>query len=385
MKKLTVLGSTGSIGTQTLDVVRNNPDLLEIVALSTHQKIALLYKQIKEFRPQVVAVSDPSQAKILIPEVSIPVFVGEAGLAQLATLGEADLVVNGIVGVAGIKPTLAALGKGKDMALANKETMVAAGVLTMETAKKYGAWILPVDSEPSAIFQCLEGVPRESVARLILTASGGPFRKTPKRKLERVTPLQALKHPTWKMGPKITVDSATLMNKGFEVIEVMHLFEIPPERIDIVVHPESIIHSMVAFKDGTTLAQLSVPDMRIPIQYALLYPQRRPVHNATKFSLFDAPGELTFEPCDTDRFPCVSLAYEAAKIGGTMPAVMCAANDVFVRAFLDRSIGFHQIPLGIQGVMRLHTPYEANDVVSLFSAIEWAEQQARSLLTKLRV
>lgn len=372
MKRVAILGSTGSVGTQTLEVIRQHGDRFEVVSLSAHRNIDLLQKQIQEFRPSLVCITDEAAAEDFGRKSEWPIYIGQQGLLELIADERVDMVVNALVGTVGIVPTLVAIEQKKDVALANKETMVAAGDIVMSAAKMHGVRILPVDSEPSAIWQCLEGQPRTSVHRIILTASGGPFRLTPLDALPYMSPHAALQHPTWHMGQKISIDSATMMNKGFEVIEAMHLFGLSLGQIHIVIHPESIVHSMVEFCDGSILAQLSAPDMRIPIQHALCYPERIPSGNAS--CTFESFQSLTFEQLSPERYPCVSLAYEAIRKGGTMPAVLNAANDVLVSRFLSGDIYFGEIAKGIAYVMVNYEPIANPGLNDILNAISWAQE-----------
>jgi 1-deoxy-D-xylulose-5-phosphate reductoisomerase len=355
MRRLAVLGSTGSIGTRTLEVVAAHPDRFQIMALAAGRNLDLLERQVRQFRPRLVSVSSEAGAREIrrrLGRTPTEVYWGTAGLRGTATDAGADLVVSAIVGGAGLVPTLAAVAAGKDVALANKETLVMAGELVTAEAHARGVRILPVDSEHSAIFQCLNGSPRTQVRRIVLTASGGPFRTRPGTTFATITPEEALRHPTWSMGKKITIDSATLMNKGLEVIEAHWLFGLPVAQVDVIVHPQSIIHSLVEFVDGSLLAQLGVPDMRVPIQYALTYPDRRP-SAAAPLSLVEL-ARLTFEAVDREKFPCLDLAYEAAAAGGSWPAVLNAANEVAVSRFLNRRLGFDEIPTLIRKALDAH-------------------------------
>ena len=342
-KTLSILGSTGSIGRQTLDVVRHLP--VKVAALTAGTNVSRMAEQIAEFRPRLVSMATEAAAKeleALLPEPKPEILWGEAGLLAAAALEEADTVITAVVGMVGLKPTLAALERGKRIGLANKETMVCAGELVVETAKAHGAEIIPVDSEHSAIFQCLMGSrDRGEVKRIILTCSGGPFFGMGREQLLQVTRDDALRHPNWKMGEKITVDCATLMNKGLEVIEAMRLYELPPERVDVVIHRQSIVHSLVEYVDGAMLAQLGVPDMRIPIQLALTYPNRT-WNPAPGLDLLTCPP-LTFAAPDPETFPCFAIARAVAKEGGTACAVMNGANEAAVAKFLRREIGFYDI------------------------------------------
>ena len=339
MKKIAILGSTGSIGTQTLDVVRNNPDM-KVVALTANRSTDLLEKQIREFSPSVAVMLDTDAAddlRVRVADTDTKVLAGMEGLEAAASAPEADIVATAFVGMIGIRPTIAAIRAGKDIALANKETMVTAGHLICPLAREHGVHILPVDSEHSAIFQCLQREESGSaVEKLLITASGGPFRGRTAKELSAVRPEDALAHPTWNMGAKITIDSATLVNKGLEVMEARWLFDVPPEKIDVVVQPQSIVHSLVAFTDGTVLAQLGIPDMRLPILYALTYPERR-FFPARRLDLAEL-GSLVFERPDTETFRGLPLAYRAAREGGSMPTVFNAANEVAVEKFLAGEI-----------------------------------------------
>ncbi len=343
MRKITILGSTGSIGTQTLDVVRENKDIT-VVGISAGKNIRLLEQQIREFSPRLAVVWDEEDARALqetVRDLSVKVAWGMEGLLELASMEEADLMVTAIVGMIGLRPTIAAIQAGKDIALANKETLVTAGHLIMPLAREKGVSILPVDSEHSAIFQALHGEKKAQVRKLLITASGGPFRGRSKKELEQVTPADALKHPNWDMGQKITIDSATLVNKGLEVMEARWLFDVDLDQIQVVVQPQSVIHSMVEFCDGAVMAQLGTPDMRLPIQYALYYPDRRPLPGDRLD--FWKMHELTFERPDTDTFRGLPLAMEAARAGGTMATVFNAANERAVAKFLKEEIRFLDI------------------------------------------
>jgi len=343
-KRIAVLGSTGSIGQNVVDIVRMSQGRLKIVGLAAGQNIKLLSEQIREFAPSAAAVMSVELADRLKADLSAgaEILSGKEGYKALATMAEADLVVSSMVGAAGLIPALAAIEAGKDVALANKETLVAAGALVMDLVKEKGVNLLPIDSEHSAIFQCLQGYRDKQVKKIILTASGGPFRQKQISKLQAITPEEAVAHPNWSMGAKISVDSSTLMNKGLEVIEACWLFSIPPERIQVTVHPQSIIHSMVEFVDGSILAQMGMPDMRVPISYALMWPDRMEL-DLPALDIFKC-GPLTFEPPRMDDFPCLGLAFEALKMGGTAPTVLNAANEVAVEAFLQKQIPFLEIP-----------------------------------------
>ena len=375
MTTVSVLGSTGSIGTQTLEVVRSEPDRFRISALAAWSSVEALIAQVREFRPDIAAIGQPElagQLKAGIPS-DIEVLAGDGSFQELATRGE--VVVNGVVGFAGLGVTLAALGSGRRLALANKESLIAAGPLVQPLRSTPGAELIPVDSEHSALHQCLradgQNPKMRNLHQLVLTASGGPFRGFSSDDLERVTLEDALAHPTWSMGPKITVDSSTLMNKGLEVIEAHELFGVPYENIEVVVHPESIVHSMAVFTDGTTIAQLSEPDMKLPIAYALSYPER----SAKPFGSIDwaQPKSLHFEPPDKDTFRCLGLAYTAGQFGGTAPAWMNGANEAAVDAFLSGSIPWSMIPTSIESAL---DEYDGNEADSIDSVIR-ADQRGR--------
>ena len=342
-RSVSIIGSTGSIGTQAMEVCSRIGSRVD--ALSAHSNGELLLRQSKDFNVMCACLTDPVAASRFSGDfkaADIPLYSGAEGLREMISGLESELVLNALVGSAGLVPTLDILGRGMDLALANKESLVAGGRLVMEAAEDSGAMLLPVDSEHSAIFQCLQGEPAGRLKRIILTASGGPFRRLNRGELRRVTVEKALAHPTWNMGPKVTIDSATLMNKGLEVLEAHHLFGIGLDFIDVVVHPQSVIHSMIEMVDSSVLAQMGVPDMRVPIQYALTFPDRMP-SLADDLSL-EAVRELTFEPVDEEKFPCLALAYEAGATGGTAPAAMNAANEEAVKAFMSRRIGFTDIP-----------------------------------------
>lgn len=347
MKALTLLGSTGSIGTQTLDIVEHHPDRFRIVGLGAGRNLERLIPQIRQFRPEIVSISDPDQLADLKGAIAdldpAPILVaGPSGLNDVAAYGDAEAVVTGIVGCAGLLPTLTAIKAGKDIALANKETLIAGGPVVLPLIEKHGVKLLPADSEHSAIFQCLQGVPDGGLKKIILTASGGAFRDWPVEKLAQVTVADALKHPNWSMGPKITTDSATLMNKGLEVIEAHYLFGVDYDHIDIVIHPQSIIHSLIELQDTSVLAQLGWPDMRLPLLYALSWPERIPT-DWPHLDLVKA-GDLTFRAPDHQKYPCMGLAYAAGRAGGAMPAVLNAANEQAVALFLEEKIEFLEIP-----------------------------------------
>lgn len=358
MKKIAILGSTGSIGTQTLEVVENNPEL-QVVALAAGNSVEKMEEQIRQFKPVIAGMwSEEAAADLRARVTDLPVKIvsGMDGLLEIAVLPEAQVLVTAIVGMIGIRPTIAAIEAGKDIALANKETLVTAGHIIMPLAKKHGVSILPVDSEHSAIFQSLNGEPADRISKILLTASGGPFRGKTREELAAMQVEDALKHPNWSMGRKITIDSSTLVNKGLEVIEAKWLFGVGLDRIQVVVHPQSIIHSMVEYVDGAIMAQLGTPDMKLPIQYALFYPDRRPMPGK-KLDFYEL-GQMTFEKPDTDTFVGLKLAYEASTIGGSMPTVYNAANEKAVELFLNRKITYLQITELIARSMEQHKTIE---------------------------
>ncbi len=362
MKKIAILGSTGSIGTQTLEVVESNPDL-EVVALAAGNNVEKMEEQIRKFRPLVAGMWSEEAAADLrrrVADIPVKIVSGMEGLLEIAVLPTAQVLVTAIVGMIGIRPTIAAIEAGKDIALANKETLVTAGHIIMPLAKKHGVSILPVDSEHSAIFQSLNGEPADKISKILLTASGGPFRGKTKDELKTMQVEDALKHPNWSMGRKITIDSSTLVNKGLEVIEAKWLFGVELDRIQVVVHPQSIIHSMVEYVDGAIIAQLGTPDMKLPIQYALFYPDRR-IMSGKKLDFFEL-GHMTFEKPDMDTFVGLKLAYEASRIGGSMPTVYNAANEKAVALFLDRKISYLQISELIAQSMEQHKVIENPNV-----------------------
>ena len=380
MKSLAILGSTGSIGTQTLDVVRAHPERFRVTALAAHKSDGQIEEQIREFSPAIAVLTDEEAAVRLRARYhgATEILSGAEGLLAAAVLPTADTVVTSLMGFAGLAPTLAAIEAGKDIALANKETLVVAGELVMNAAKAHGVAILPVDSEHCALFQCLQGEKREAVERLILTASGGPFRGKKLAALKAVSLADCLNHPTWAMGKKITVDSATLINKGLEVIEAHWLYDMPYDKIEVVVHPQSIVHSLVSFRDGAVMAQLGLPDMRLPIQYALTYPDRV----ASDFPRLDFSrlGALTFEPPDTETFRGLEIAAEAGRTGGTAPCVMNAANEIAVEAFLDGFIGFLDIYHIIEKTLAARPVRRAATFEVLQEEDAWARQYARQLI-----
>ncbi|RWX52179.1 1-deoxy-D-xylulose 5-phosphate reductoisomerase [Candidatus Electrothrix marina] len=379
MKSISLLGSTGSIGKNVLNVVRSFPDRFRVVGLSAGRNITELAVQVQEFQPECISVADQSLAAQLIAmlpeEYREKVFWGEEGNRKVATVPAAEMVVSAVVGAAGLLPTLAAIAEGKDIGLANKETLVMAGRLVMESAQKHKVALLPIDSEHSAIFQALEAGRRDDVGMIILTASGGPFRTLDKEGLRRVTPDQALAHPNWDMGRKISIDSATMMNKGLEVIEACRLFDVPVEKIRVVVHPESIVHSLVEYIDGSVMAQLGIPDMRIPIAYALSYPERMPL-NLSRLSLSEC-GKLSFEKPDYDRFPALRLAFRVMEEGGVKPAVLNAANEVAVAAFLDEQIGFTDITAIVAATLNQFAPGDDLDLDAILAADGKAREMAK--------
>lgn len=376
MKRIAVLGSTGSIGTQCLDVAERLPDRIRVVALAAHREHAKLREQAHRFGVTQVALVDPASASALCErEPSWHVYAGDEGLQTIATLPEVDMVVVGVAGVCGLSATVSALKAGKHIALASKEVLVAAGETVMALAKEHGRLITPIDSEHSAIFQCLQGEKPEDVHRILLTASGGALRDVPLDQLPDVTPERALQHPTWRMGAKITIDSATLMNKGLEIIEAHWLFGVPAERVQVVLHPQSIVHALVEMKDGSVLAQLGLPDMRLPIQYALLYPER--VDTALPRLDLTRVGSLTFSEPDPRRYPALQVARDALAVGGTMPAAMNAANEVAVARFLQGEIRFTDIIRCVREVMDRHQPQPAT-LEAVQAVDSWAREQARA-------
>jgi len=382
MTRVAVLGSTGSIGTQTLDVIERLGEEYRVVGLAAGGNWRKLRDQVKRYEPEFVAMAEKPAAAELQAVIGREVLAGTGGIERLVEICNADVYVVAVVGAAGIRPTLAALKQGRRVALANKEALVAAGELVMATASRERAEIIPVDSEHSAIFQCLEGVATPDVASVILTASGGPFRDWSLADMEHITVDQALNHPNWDMGGKITVDSATLMNKGLEVIEAHWLFGLAYDRIRIVIHPESIVHSLVEMIDGAVLAQLGTPDMRIPIQFALTYPERRET-GLPSLSLIDA-GPLRFHHPDLNRFPCLRLALQAARAGGTMPAVLSAANEVSAMSFIAGEIGFLDIATTVEEVLGRHESVTDPCLDDIMGADTWARAQARQYIRYLR-
>lgn len=383
MKRLAILGSTGSIGTQTLDVIRQHPDRFEAYALTANNSVDKLIEQAREYRPEVVVIANEAHYEKLqegLADLPVKVFAGAQALCEVVQMDAVDTVVTAMVGFAGLRPTVAAIKAHKTIALANKETLVVAGQLMTDLALQNRAAILPVDSEHSAIFQSLVGEDSNDIAKILLTASGGPFRKFTAEQLRSVTCSQALQHPNWQMGAKITIDSATMMNKGFEVIEARWLFGVKPEQIEVYVHPESIVHSAVEFQDGAVKAQLGVPDMRLPIQYALTYPERLPLEG-DRLNLFRL-GNLTFERPDLERFPCLGLAYDALARGGNMPCIVNAANEVANLAFRKEKITYGQIAELISKAMQ-HITYIANPTLDdLFHTDAETRQWSSALITQ---
>jgi 1-deoxy-D-xylulose-5-phosphate reductoisomerase len=386
MKKLSILGSTGSIGVNTLDVVSQNRMQFRVVALAAGRNCDLLKTQIEQFHPLIAAVMDETHAVrlkgLLPPDCKTEILWGSTGYREVARIAEAEMVVSAMVGSAGLVPTLEAIDAGKHIALANKETMVAAGHLVVEKAREKKVQILPVDSEHSAIFQCLNGQRGQDVRRIILTASGGPFRAFSKVQLENVTPADALKHPNWNMGRKITIDSASMMNKGLEIIEAKWLFGMEIDSIHVLIHPKSVIHSMVEFVDGAVIAQLGIPDMRIPIAYALSFPVRMPRQDIPLNFLKVTPLEF-YEP-DPDRFPCLKLACDAGRAGGTLPVVLNGANEVAVEAFLEGRIKFTELPVIIAEALSRHRSLSSPTLEEILAADHWSRQEANTIIKEIR-
>jgi len=387
IKRLTILGSTGSIGRSALDIISRHRDLFRIVALTAGENINLLEEQIKTFSPEVVAVADKKAAKELQRRLgrknpSLRMLSGNDGVAEAASSNNSDFVLSAIVGAAGLIPTMSAIRSGKTIGLANKETLVMAGRIVTEEAKKQKVKILPVDSEHSAIFQCIEGRKKSDLRRIILTASGGPFVCRNIEELNDMKPEDALKHPSWRMGKKISIDSATLMNKGFEMIEAHYLFGLPPERIDILIHPQSIVHSIVEFSDRSCLAQLSRPDMKGPIAYALSYPER--LKDVVQGLDLDKVESLVFKKPDNVCFPCLSYAYKAMEVKGTMPCVLNAANEVAVEAFLKGKIKFTEIAHVIRKSMESHDVMPDNELDAVIEADRWARRKAQEIIKGIR-
>lgn len=382
MKNIAVLGSTGSIGTQTLEIVRANDDL-NVVSLAAGSNIEMLEKQIREFKPQVVCVYNEKKAeelKIKVSDTDVKIVTGMDGLIETAVIKTADIVLTAVVGMIGIRPTIAAIKAGKDIALANKETLVTAGHIIIPLAKEYGIRILPVDSEHSAIFQSLQGNKKSQLSKILLTASGGPFRNTPKEDLKNVTVKDALKHPNWSMGRKITIDSATMVNKGLEVIEAKWLFDVDIDNIEVVVQPQSLIHSMVEYVDGGIMAQLGTPDMKLPIQYALFYPDRRTL-DGKRVNFFDI-ANITFYKPDRDKFKGFDLAFRAGKTGGSLPTIYNAANELAVSKFLNEEIRFLDIPELIEAAMNNHKVIDNPSLEQILESEKEAYESVNRALSK---
>lgn len=382
MKNIAVLGSTGSIGTQTLEIVRANDDL-NVVSLAAGSNIEMLEKQIREFKPQVVCVYNEKKAeelKIKVSDTDVKIVTGMDGLIETAVIKTADIVLTAVVGMIGIRPTIAAIKAGKDIALANKETLVTAGHIIIPFAKEYGIRILPVDSEHSAIFQSLQGNKKSQLSKILLTASGGPFRNTPKEDLKNVTVKDALKHPNWSMGRKITIDSATMVNKGLEVIEAKWLFDVDIDNIEVVVQPQSLIHSMVEYVDGGIMAQLGTPDMKLPIQYALFYPDRRTL-DGKRVNFFDIANITFFKP-DRDKFKGFDLAFKAGKTGGSLPTIYNAANELAVSKFLNEEIRFLDIPELIETAMNNHKVIDNPSLEQILESEKEAYESVNIALSK---
>jgi 1-deoxy-D-xylulose-5-phosphate reductoisomerase len=385
MKQLSILGSTGSIGVSTLEIVAAYPDRFRIVALTAGKNLELFARQIRQYTPRIAAVAsmkDVPLLKELCAGLSVEILGGVEGLIAAATAVETDMVVAAIVGAAGLAPTAAAVRAGKDIALANKETLVTAGHLFMDMVAQYGVKLYPVDSEHSAVFQSIEGHRSQDISKIILTASGGPFRNTPVEQLAHVTVRDALNHPNWSMGRKITIDSATMMNKGLEVLEARWLFDAPVEKIEVNIHPQSIIHSMVEYVDGCVIAQLGTPDMKAPIAYALSYPERIAT-GVTPLDLTAFSGLTFFKP-DLDKFRCLGLAYRAINDGESMPAVMNAANEIAVEAFLNGAIGFLQIPEVIERTMDAHQAHDLKSIEEVLQADSWGRDTAQGICGGLK-
>ncbi|MBV8771027.1 MAG: 1-deoxy-D-xylulose-5-phosphate reductoisomerase [Deltaproteobacteria bacterium] len=385
MKTIAILGSTGSVGATTLDIVSRFPERFRVVAMAAGYNVELLAEQVRRFDPELVSVATPQLARELASRVKPKrpeILSGSEGAVEVATHSRAELVMSALVGALGLRPTLAAIRSGKDIAFANKEVLVVAGELITRAVRDSGVRLLPVDSEHNAVFQCLQGRPKSTVKRVILTASGGPFREWPAERFAWITVEDALKHPTWRMGNKITIDSATLMNKGLEVIEAHWLFDLDPEQISVVIHPQSVIHSMVEMVDGSVIAELAVADMAIPIAFALAYPERLELAHLKQLSLIDHVN-LGFEEPDLTRFPCLRLGYEALRAGGTMPACLNAANEELVAGFLEGHTKFVDIPCHLETVMRRHRNYRAHSLEDLLEADQWARRLARELMASV--
>ena len=384
MKKISILGSTGSIGCSALDVIEKNRERFQVVALAAGKNISLLKKQIEKFQPKLVAIDSKENAlklrEVLTAKSKVKIFYGEEGLKEIASFPSA-IVISAISGAAGLIPTLAAIEAGNDIALANKETMVMAGEIVTKRSKKKGVKIIPVDSEHSAIFQCLEGSKRENMRRIILTASGGPFLNFTRNELKKVSLSQTLRHPNWKMGKKITIDSASMMNKGLEVIEAKWLFNVDISDIDVLIHPQSIVHSLVEFIDGAFLAQMGIPDMKIPIAYALTYPER--ISNDLPFLNLVKTGNLEFRKPDIKKFPCLGLAYAAGLCGGTAPVVLNAADEVAVSAFIEKKIRFIDLPKIIEKILVLHNSINNPSLDDILQVDLWARIETKKIIERI--
>jgi 1-deoxy-D-xylulose-5-phosphate reductoisomerase len=387
MKRITILGSTGSVGRNALDIISGHRNRFKAVALTAGKNVDLIEEQIKSFSPKVVAVADETSARELRRRIgrhasSLKILSGHDGVAEAASYKGSDFVLSAIVGAAGLIPTISAIRSGKTIGLANKEALVMAGRIVTEEAKKSRVKILPVDSEHSAVFQCIEGYKNSDIRRIILTASGGPFAGRGMNEMNNIKPGDALKHPNWQMGKKITIDSATLMNKGFEMIEAHYLFSIPPERIDVLIHPQSIVHSIVEFHDRSCIAQLSIPDMKGPIAYALSYPER--LENVMQGLDLDRIESLIFKKPDNKCFPCLSYAYTAMESRGTMPSVLNAANEVAVDAFLKGMIRFIEIPRVIRETMEAHVVMSDTELAVILEADRWARKKAEEVIKEIK-
>jgi 1-deoxy-D-xylulose-5-phosphate reductoisomerase len=386
MKKIAILGSTGSIGVNAIRVIQANPEKYQVTALAAGKNIRLLLEQIKRFRPLAVAVMEETAANELKAQMTNSgrpeIFFGTEGFIRLATMTEVDTIISAMAGAAGLLPTYSGIKAGRNIALANKETMVMAGSLVMAEARKHGVSILPIDSEHSAILQSLQGHPREDLRRVILTASGGPFRDLSLEEMSKVTPAQALNHPNWNMGPKVSIDSSTMMNKGLEAIEAKWLFDLKMDQISILIHSQSIVHSMVEYKDGSIISQMGVPDMIIPISFALSFPH----HLKTRVPPLELEkiGILSFEKPDMKRFRCLDLALKAAEIGGSMPAVLNGANEIAVESFLKGNIGFLDIPDLIEKTMASHKSHPIDSIETVMEVDRWARDTARAKLVKIK-
>jgi 1-deoxy-D-xylulose-5-phosphate reductoisomerase len=382
MKNLSILGSTGSIGRNALRIVEMFPQQFCVKALAAKTNIALLAKQIEQFGPELAVVYDEEGVrqlkKMLVAGMKVDILCGEAGYLTAASAGGIDMTLTAVVGAAGLMPTLAAIEAGKTIALANKETLVMAGEIVTRRAAQKGVQILPVDSEHSAIFQCLQGHRKTDLARILLTASGGPFLNWPADEFSNISKAQALNHPNWAMGPKVTIDSATLMNKGLEVLEAKSLFDVSEDMIEVVIHPQSVIHSMVAYRDGSIIAQLGIPDMKGAIAYALSYPERLPLNQP--LPNFSGEQDLTFQKPDLEKFPCLALAFKACRVGKTMPAVLNAANELAVRAFLDKKISFTDIAKIVSLTMEAHDVDSDPKLSDILAADQWARKRAQNFI-----